>query len=410
MGFLLSKNKAVRYGAMIDIGSGSVLVAIIASNENKNHPEILWAKREYTPLRHTGSLSESAKHVMTSLLNALMLLDSEGRKILREETGVNQLPHCQVTIAAPWSYTVTKTISYGHEESFVVTDALIEELLRTAHKKVNEELEENERIQQLGLKIITRSTTGIFANGYLLAHINDQNAKSLKIVESNAIAQEYLTEAIENVRDKVLPDTDLRLYSFILIFYYIIRDLFPETTEYCLVDITYEATELGIVRDGILQYSTHVAKGAFTLAREIATVLDIPLEEAYGYLQNEDPISLLTNTTDAKIAAVTEIFQKYQDSLTTLFHETGDSLAIPKKVYLHGNIETEPFFKQILANAAQKATSSTHAVYPVSRELLTKHYDDTAQESFIAKRTDTALLISAQFFHTRSYQSRFEQF
>lgn len=409
MSFLSSGNKE-RFGALIDIGSGSVLVAILRSDPAKTYPEIIWSKREYSPLRNVSSLDESAKHVMTALVNALMALDSEGRKAFSEKTGQTKLPETQVTIAAPWSYTITKNISYAHSEPFTISDELIEELLRTSHKKVDEDITEHERAHQLGLTIISRSVIGLAANGYNLLRPNNQTAKSLRVVEASAVAQDYLVTAIKEAGGKVLPDTTLRLYSFIMIFYSIIRDIHPESTEYCLVDITYEATELGIVRDGILTYTTHAPYGSFSLAREIAAVLGTPLEEAFGYLHDSDLSAALSSYSVEKQAEVEEIFTAYRKRLTDLFHETGDALSIPKRVFLHGNLHTEAFYAEQVGEAAKAATKASHAVYPVSKELIDKNYPKEMGLEVEKMVMDTALLISAQFFHMREYHSRFEHY
>jgi hypothetical protein len=405
----LSAAKTIRYGALIDIGSGSVLVAIIRSDATKRYPEVIWAKREYAPLRKSASLTDSAKHVMTSLVNALMLLDSEGRKAFLEKTGQTKLPETQVTIAAPWSYTISKNITYSHAEPFTVSRELIDELLRTAHQKVEEEIVQNEKVDQLGLSVITRSVIGLSANGYTQSTANNQRAKTLRVVEASAIAQDYLIHALEEAREKVLPETKLSLYSFILVYFDSIRQLFPETSEYCIVDITFEATELGVVRDGLLSYTTHTPFGSFSLARELSEILGVPLEEAFGYLHTDDPLALITlHSKEAQADAVT-VFEKYQEKLVDLFHETGDSLAIPKKIFLHGNLRTENFFAKQISDAARKATNTSHAMYPVSKELVQRNYPAEIAEALTDSDLDTALLISAQFFHTEEQHRKFEQ-
>jgi hypothetical protein len=408
MSFFAQNAQGVRYGVLIDVGSGSVLVSIVKSDQVRSYPDIIWAKREYVPLRSIDSISDCAKYVMTSLVNALMLLDSEGRKVFLEKTGQKKLPHVQVTIAAPWSYTITKTISYGHTDSFTLSDELVDELLRTAHQKVSEDLVEHEKENQLGLSVITRCVIGLQANGYFLQVPNEQKVKSLKVVETSAIAQDYLIKALAEACEKILPQSTPKLYSFILIFYTILRDLQPETQEFCLVDVTYEATELGIVREGLLNYTTHTPFGTFSLAREIANILEVPTVEAFGYLHAKDPLTLIVHYSELKRAAVAKVFIAYQERLTKLFFETGDSLAIPKKIFLHGSSETESFLASQLSIAARNATAASHAVYPITEELLIRTYDESAKAALQKSAVDTALLISAQFFHTGAGHRKFE--
>ncbi len=410
MGFFSLGQNKIRYGVLIDIGSGSVLVSIIASDPAKTYPDIIWSKREYTPLRHINQVADSAKSVMTSLMNVLMTLDSEGRKTFFEKTGQHKLHNIQVAISAPWSYTVTKTISYQNNEEFEVSFTLIEELLRTAQQKAQEEMLENEKVNNLGLEIVARTTIQVMANGYPVEITGKQKALSLKVAEASAVVQEYLIKAIDDLQEKVFPGTNLKKYSFMLPYFYIIRDLNSTTSEYCLIDVTYESTEIGIVRDGVLNYCTHTPYGSFSIAREISNTLSVPLAEAYGYLCNQDFSSYIIKYTEKQKKEIEQIIESYRMHLAEIFKETGDSLSIPKRIYLHSDLKTESFFNKQIAEAATLATGAQHAVYDVTTELLTKHYPNEIANALKASEQDTALLISAQFFHSLHLHDKFEHF
>ncbi len=410
MGFFSLGQNKIRYGVLIDIGSGSVLVSIIASDPAKTYPDIIWSKREYTPLRHINQVADSAKSVMTSLMNVLMTLDSEGRKTFFEKTGQHKLHNIQVAISAPWSYTVTKTISYQNNEEFEVSFTLIEELLRTAQQKAQEEMLENEKVNNLGLEIVARTTIQVMANGYPVEITGKQKALSLKVAEASAVVQEYLIKAIDDLQEKVFPSTNLKKYSFMLPYFYIIRDLNSTTSEYCLIDVTYESTEIGIVRDGVLNYCTHTPYGSFSIAREISNTLSVPLAEAYGYLCNQDFSSYIIKYTEKQKKEIEQIIESYRMHLAEIFKETGDSLSIPKRIYLHSDLKTESFFNKQIAEAAILATGAQHAVYDVTTELLTKHYPNEIANALKASEQDTALLISAQFFHSLHLHDKFEHF
>jgi hypothetical protein len=249
----------------------------------------------------------------------------------------------------------------------------------------------------------------VIANGYPVTVTGKQKANTLKVIQSSSVAQEYLLDAILDAQDKMLPTAELSQYSFMLPYFFVMQEIVPKATDYCLVDLTYEATEIGVVRDGVLTYCTHTPYGVFTLAREIADALSVPLEEAYGYLTNEE-LNEFTNTlSETKKEAIKNIFLNYQIHLSELFKETGDGLSVPKRIYIHGNLATEPFFNAQVQAAATMATKMPHATYNVTGELLTKKFPEELSQSLREANQDTALLISAQFFHTREYRERFEQ-
>lgn len=409
MSLFHSTNTTVRYGVVIEIGSGSVLVSIIKSDQALLHPDCIWSKREYAPRRTESNLVMSAKNVMTSLMNAMLLVESEGKKVLKEHDPAAHLYHIQVSISAPWSYTITKVINYTEEAAFTITNGLLQGLMDAAQKKITEELHENELATDLGLTIMTRATTDIQVNGYKIANPVGQTGESVTLTQVSAVAQAYLTESISDLQEKILPKATVERFSFMLMFHCIIRDLHHQMTEYCLIDITDEATEIGIVRDGILRYCTHTITGTSSLARSIAEALAIPIDEAHALLSEPYHTRALATLTGPRLEKLTAIFTEYRKAITALLHETGDTLSIPKTVFLHGGSQAEDFFCRQIEQAAKDATNSTHTVHRVTAELITADYTTDDAKTELNPAVDTALLVAAQFFHKQHHCNDFIQ-
>lgn len=396
--FFNKSGDSLRCAALVDIGSASVLGSIIVSNDEMAHPEIIWSKREHSAIKDVSSVAESAKNVMSALMNVMLELEKNGRKALREKYPKVKIDDFQVSISAPWSYTVTKTLSHNKPEGIVISQELVDDLLKSAEEKVIQELRENEISAELGLEITARLTTGIYANGYKLVAINNQKTNNLTVSHSSVITQAYLAKAIKEARDKVLRKSDLQIYSFMLSFFCVSRDLFPSLTDVCLVDVTYEATEIAIVRDGILKYCTHTPFGAYSIAREISAVTKIPLGEAYGHLTGPGISNLMKNRPPTQAEEIKKIISAYQKKLEDLFSETGDSLTIPKTLLLHSNLYTESFFHDCLLEAGKKVTGSNHIVSDVTKQLLSFPNLEKDKKTFVPN-FDSALLVSAQFYH-----------
>lgn len=396
------------FGALIDVGSGSVLVAVVHSAANELHPRIVWSYREHAPIKNVDSLEQSAKAVMSALVNATIELDSKGRQALNEYREGAHITQLQVSISAPWSYTVTKTIKYDQEKEFDITSVLIEELLQATEAKIAEELQENEAVNRLGLTIITDATMDMLANGYRVLHPEGNTANHFSLSRASAVAQQYLVDALQENGEKLFANVPNHKLSFILMMYSVVRDLLPEVYDQCLVDVTYEATEIGIVRNGTLEYCTHTPFGSFSLAREICAVTDVPLHEAFGYLHTDTPFSFLETLNERQRKEVEEIFERYTERLTELFHETGDELSIPKRIAVHADLKSEPFFLDLIEKAAKRAIKSSPSITPVSREILRQTYEPDALTQIAETTTDTALLLSALFFHKHHDSTSFE--
>lgn len=399
---------AERYGAIIDIGSGSVLVAIVHSHPKHEHPQIVWSHREHAPLRNIDSIDQSEKAVMTALVSASMSLDAEGRRALYEYDEKAKLTELQCSIAAPWSYTVTKTINYTQEEEFTVSKDLIEDLTESVQKQIGEELQQNEALQNLGLDIITSGTMDVITNGYRIKDPKGQKAQAVILSHANVVAQHYLIDAIAEMRDKLFTETELRKVSFILMMFMITRELLPEEYDVCLIDVTFEATEIGVVRDGTLSYCTHTPFGAFSLAREIAEITSVPLHEAFGYLHTEKPYSFMDSLPDKQKSEVKQVFEAYIEKVTALFKETGDTLSIPKRISLHSDLKSETLFLDLIEKAAKRSIKTDPRIIAISKEIIRQTYAESTKNAPKTMPSDTALLLSAQFFHKRREHQRFE--
>ena len=408
--FSVSKKNGQRYGVIIDIGSGSVLAALVHSNPKADYPTVIWSHRETAPIRNIENLDEVSKAVVSALVNVSMLIESEGRKALYSYDKSARLTEVQCGISAPWSYTVTKAIDYKQEQSFIITEDLIEELLSAIRQKTEKELRENETAKELGLAVVTRALTDVLVSGYHVSNPEGNEAKDIKIYQTSAVVQSFFNEAIEEIKNKLFSAAELKKISFILIFYFVAKDLFVKRNNFCLVDVTYEATEIGIVRDGVLLYATHTPFGVISLAREISAVTKVPLHEAFGYLRLDKPFSFKEKLTDKQKQEVDEVFDAYIDRLAALFHETGDELSIPKTVLVHTDLNSEVLFVDLFKKAAKRATRSDSNVIPVTSQIVKQmKIEQTEKENVSGNANhDSALLLSAYFFHNNTQAGKID--
>lgn len=403
MGLFSSGGKNDKYGIIMDIGSGSVLTAIVHSKSGAKHPTVVWAHREHTALKKIDSIQQSAKAVMTACMNASLKLDSEGRKILKNYAPSAKLTTLQTNISAPWSYTVTKTVSVKQEEPIEISEHLIEELISTAQKQVEEDLQEHKTASELDLTIIARATMDLLSNGYRVTEIEGQQAQSLKLTQATVVSQSYLVDELDDIQNKLFTQAVPNTTSFILMLYCTVRHLFPHRDEVCLIDVTDEATEIGIVRDGSLTYSTHTPQGLFTVAREIAEITKLPMHEAYGHLKSNDMSMLKASLTDEQNEEVSEVLKSYTENVTALFHETGDTLSIPKTIIVNTDQYFEPVFMDLIQKAANKATKIEHTTISLANEINFVEKDNEGKEIKKVMANDTALYLSAEFFHKEKH-------
>lgn len=393
MSLFSAKPSDVRCGAIVDIGSGSVGLAIVVSNTDIQKLEIVWSHREYILTKEKDDMQVLLKEISTALINALLELGNAGIKALYEHNPELSIKHIQTTISAPWSYTVTKRILYEDESEFTVTKELIAQLIESAKSQTQATIVGGKAMEDLGLQIITDATLGVELNQYAVVDPQDKRCTSIQLSYLQALAEIKILATIDELHKKILPKAELEHNSFMYVFYQVLRYLHPNTSEICLIDVTDEATEIGIVREGILQHTAHTKYGMYSIARSIAQTCGIPKEEALGLLKTEGGKESYPQEMQNKIQ---QVFDSYTENISKLFLETGDALSIPRTLFLHTSVNTEEFFSQHIKLASEKVTNDTHTIHLCTSELF-KNID----------LSDTALILSADFFHNKELYTSF---
>lgn len=391
-----SHTQSIRHGLIIDIGSGSVLAAIVESDSAEAFPTIIWSKREYVPL-HSAS-GNVAKAVMTALMAVLIEFDTNARKLLQAYDAKANINHIQVTVSAPWSYTVTKNISYHKEEIFTLTLDLVESLVATATKKIEEELAENEQATALDLRITERTPLQLTANGYPITAIKKQQANEITLVYASSIIQDHLADTLEETRKSIAPRANLSITSFMVAYYHLLQKLHPHWLEIAAIDVTFEATEIGIIRGGALRYCTHTPWGSRTIIQKISDATQLPASDIYSRMQGVDHETFLSLLATKHKSVASDIFTEYKTALTQTFTETGDMLALPKILTVHIEHALEPLFIPMIQSAAIACTKIAHTCHPITNTILT-NLQKQQTKPIEPILSDTAMLASAQFFH-----------
>jgi cell division ATPase FtsA len=387
------------YGVTIEVGSGSVFIAITESERGKPHGTVVWSTREIAPLKITRGSEESVKQLMSSLMNAVLRIEQEGLRALSAYKSSARIDTIHVLIGAPWSFTVSKVIKYTQDEAFTVTHDLIESLTAAAEKKMDEDRVESDITKEHGLTILERHTANTYLNHYHTKKPIGKTAHALTLTQMSTIADSYVVHTVTDLTERVLPRKTTKTTTSIVAFNTVVNKIFPDTTEYCLVDVSYEATEVAIVRGGTVRYCTHTPFGINTIARGLSEQLTIPHAEAYSLLREPYYTTAMQEFSEKQKSVVGAVLAGYQEEVTKLFQETGDNLAIPKIVILHGGNSSELFFKLLMSIAAKAATNTTHTIYSISETILEQFYTSEERTALLASIADQSQILSSFYFH-----------
>lgn len=397
MSLFASTTNGERYGVLIEIGSGSASVAIVSSKPHSDSPDIIWSKRETAALRNVDNLKESSKSVLTALINILLDFETNGQLALSQHAPKARITTMQCTVAAPWSYTVTKKIHYESDHTFTVGQELLDKLAKKATTQTEEALAESKVVTDLGLETASKATMHTFLNGYSVQTPLGKEAKKISLVHTSMMVHSYILDTLRDLQKKMFKSAVLEVYTYASVFSCVVRDVIPKHKNVALIDVTYEATEISVLREGVLSYVTHTPFGLYSLARELSAITGDPLTESLRHLYSENIEEYVSTFKKEKQREIEQLFSSYIARLQELLLETGDELAAPRQMLIHSAKNTGSLISEFITMASKQALKMSPVITDVNEAL-----SSFSAEELVAKR-DQSLLISAFFYHTGNH-------
>ena len=384
----------------MDIGSGSVTVSVIHSDPRKKNYSVVWRSQGWLLQKDVQGADDTAKHILSLATDLVLKFSTEGISALKSFDPNGTIEVFQVSVSAPWSYTITKRVTFEKDTPFKVDSLLIDELLTSAETTIAEELRENERAHELGLSIVSKVSSDIVVNGYKIDHLTKEKANNISLSHTSIVIQNYLLENLRSVHESLLPSTKLEIYSYMIQIFSLIRSMHPELKEYCLINQTMEAVEVGIVRNGTLTYCTHEPYGTAHFVRDVAAATGTPVGEVLGVVQANTFKKYLSHFSSEKQSAIQSIIERYQTTITQLLQQTGDDFLIPNIIYMHSNSGSYNFFKKHAEQGAKVVTRADVLIKNTDSELILRNIVDTASVSQSKTPSFQTDLVSGHFFHT----------
>lgn len=364
-----------RCGVVIDIGSASVAIGIVVSDADAPAPELIWSNVERCPIAEELNLSELSKRVTTTLANNMLTLGSAGLTALADFDSTLTIQSCDVTVSAPWTYTVPKRIHATFDEPTEITKKLVADLVKTAEDSIMQTFGNNDVFAELGLTRINSDTTSFTLNGYTVREPYGHEVTDLALTRLVSVCQKRLFDAISETHDKIIPKSKLRVGAFMSQLHHSPITATTGQKTYGLIDASGEAIEVGIVIDSHLSSVMHVVWGHYAAARSIRITTQEPLESALARLKNSDTI--------------TPAHAQYSSKLLEAISRAAMQSELPSHFYVH----CETGYHELVTRIAEKALALLGAHAPSVSIISAKVLPHIEIE-------ESRLALSLAVFHT----------
>lgn len=385
--FLFGSSKNVTtYGVLIDIASGTVGVAIVESVPDNKTPTIVYAHRVTMRISKTEvGKEEHLRRIRETLFSAVLTLSQEGLQKLSTYNARAKISHLYVSCSSPWSYTIARNVQYENDEPFKITQSIIDDLIQSAENEILEHLQTKSAISENGFEVVERATIDVTINDYPVHKPLHLKGTTLGLSHIAGVIPKEIIESVNEVQNKLFPDTEIRAHTYMLIMYCVMRDIFPSFRSLCIVDVTAEAMEFGVVENNLLIENTFISFGSSSFVRELMETSSKPANDILTILREIDND---TFEADAKMKA---LIQTYTKHVETALHDILTRRSLPSDFILTAQNPYEKLFAQILKSALTKVKSAEVRVIIIDESIMT--------EISTSAYPDVYLALAARFFH-----------
>lgn len=385
---LKSHTGGIFYGVIFDIGSESIGVSIIESNQSKKLPVIIFSHRVHMRIaRLTPTTAAYTRHMREALFSASLMLSRDGLEALGLHNSQARIQKILVTCTSPWSYTISRNVQYEGENEIKITRNLIDDLVKSAEAEINTQIQKEKGAEQDLLEVVERATVDVRVNDYSIQNPIGLHGKSISLSHITGLVPTDIIKAVYEVQEKIFPNVEIRAHTFLLVLYCVLRDLFPKTESLCIINITPEATEFGVIEGGTLIESTTIPFGTNELVRQLMDSLKKTELEIGSLLALSESGSLEKTLHDQLEQEFKSFFKKFGESMSTHFV----TRRFPKTAFL---LVSEPY-RELFVTAL---TPFIRDVFHADQTLLMINPEILKEISF-RDSVDPYISVTSRFFH-----------
>ncbi len=380
----------VPYALVLDIGSGSVGVAVIEIDHTHEKPLIIYAHRERIRNPKDHSPEEYLRILKEAVLAATLELSSNGLKALREHAPGARVDAIKVVYAAPWSELAARTIRLEKDEPVRATKDLVESLVKEALARADSAHHEELIFEQSGLEVVHQELIDGRLNGYPVTDFTGQECVTIDVVHLSELVPRAVRATLSEASKNLLPHPSIVERSFACVVARVARTVFPHMDSFITIEMTGGGTELTVIEDGVVRDSFCATTGTHAFEQEVAERLGTIESEVRGHIRD-----YATNTShDEATDAINEARGAYKDLITKLLAEAKELYLIPN----HLITIADPDYRDTFLGIAEEAFAS------LTTEYTTRAIDQTLLDPFVEYLPNTTkdqyLSAIALFFHT----------
>jgi len=321
---------------IFDIGSGSVGAALV--DITGVIPTMLWNVRRPFPFQEKLEYSRYRKGMLETFSSVAALVQKEG--ILK--LGEKNIRDIELVFASPWHISQTVTFMFAEEKPRPVNEHLeeVNHLLKKKEKQLSKDVPGGGTALLLEKKIIEMRL-----NGYPTAYPMGKEARTLKTSVLLSLFGTDVEREVNHITETMFHTPPTRFHSFAGVFFSAVRDIFAKEEHFLLLDVGSEVTDVGIVRDDVLEEMISFPFGKNGVLRALSDTLQTSVTDAEMRITLYRSGKSEPKESEKIRTALSVVEHTWQEALTKAIGELSQSITVPRSVFLTADPDLGEWFR-----------------------------------------------------------------
>ncbi len=352
------KEEKPKISLLVDIGNGTVEVALAIFSQNKKPTFLGVAKESFIIVDRPDStrLTRDMIGILDSSLDYLM------KDVAKSDTwiaGDKKINNVAVSFSSPWFVSETKHIHMSKPDSFSITESLLSELVMKESATFTQDLQGGSSADNI-FDVIEKNITNMKLNGYNSSNPLEQKTKDLEI---SVCLSAILKDLSQKVDDTILKyihisKEDISMHTFPMVCFSVISQMFSPDEDFIAIDVTSEVTDVSVIKSGSIVASASFPLGRNLIVRQISKAFNSNSEIAesnlHMYMEKKADTSVFEKVNQVLLNTEKE----WEIYFKNIISDLSPSTDLPKKVYITADSDAAMIFVDFLSLPKQDATSA----------------------------------------------------
>lgn len=387
---LLQRKHLEEVQVIIDIGSSSVGAALVRIVKGVK-PILLYTDRERLKSAEEFSAGRLAEVITGTLQN---VADRVHKYALNHAAylAVKYPRDVHCIFSSPWHLAGAKVAVVSRERPFRIGKFTLNSIHEIAERRFRSSMVKaaGSKTALGDIEVIENKIVQIKLNGYETNLPVGKEVNHVEIVVFMSTVGKSFLERVERLLRRTFPHRRIHYHSFTFLYYLLVRDTFARESDFVLLHVGGEVTDIAVVKKGVVVEIVSILIGKNSIVRNISKNLGISPQLASSivrlYSERKIKGDLMERVASYLSAAEKEWLSLFESALLSI----SEGIFLPRTIFLTVNTDFGSFFKTAVEGERHShftITGEPFTVVLLNTERLGAHctfQSRVARDSFLA--------------------------